>query len=62
MASFISLFPDATQIPYVASDPTPKSVGMAMVTVPLDRGESTRYSPRTKSFGDNYATFTRGRR
>jgi hypothetical protein len=58
VASFISLSPDGTEILYVALDPTHTSPGMAVVAVPLDGGQPTRYSPWTKGFGDNYATFT----
>jgi WD40 repeat protein len=55
-ASFISLSPDGEQMLYVAIDPN--SAAQALVAVPLDGGEPTRYSPWTpRGFGDNYSTF-----
>ena len=57
--SNISLSPDSKQLLYVTYDPARPEQGQALVAVPLDGGEPTRYSPWTPSgFGDNYSTFT----
>jgi hypothetical protein len=55
-SSFISVSPDRTDLLYVTYDPS--QGGQAVVAVPLDGGEPTRYSPWTpQGFGDNYSTF-----
>jgi Tol biopolymer transport system component len=56
--SFISVSPDRTDLLYVTYDPSQPARGQAVVAVPLDGGEPTRYSPSTpQGFGDNYSTF-----
>jgi Tol biopolymer transport system component len=56
--SYISVSPDGTQMLYVTYDPAHPSMGQALVAVPIDGGEPTRYSPWTpQGFGDNYSTF-----
>jgi Tol biopolymer transport system component len=58
VTSFVSLSPDGKQMLYVTYDPTRPSQGQALVAVPLDGSEATRYSPWTpQGFGDNYSTF-----
>ncbi len=52
----MSLSPDGKQLLYVTIDPN--SGAQALVAVPLDGGEATRYSPWTpRGFGDQYSTF-----
>jgi hypothetical protein len=56
-SSFMSLSPDGQQMLYVTIDPD--TGAQALVAVPLDGSEPTRYSPWTpRGFGDNYSTFT----
>jgi WD40 repeat protein len=55
-ASFMSPSPDGELMLYVTIDPN--TGAQALVAVPLDGGEPTRYSPWTpRGFGDNYSTF-----
>jgi hypothetical protein len=55
-AGSMSLSPDGKQLLYVTIDPN--SGAQALVVVPLDGGEATRYSPWTpRGFGDQYSTF-----
>lgn len=55
-SSFMSISPDGKQMLYVTIDPN--SGAQALVAVPLDGGQPTRYSPWTpRGFGDNYSTF-----
>lgn len=56
-ASIVSTSPDGEQLLYVTIDPN--SGAQALVAVPLDGSDTTRFSPWTpRGFGDNYSTFT----
>jgi hypothetical protein len=57
IASFVGLSPDGAKLLFVEYDPAESETGGALVAVPLDGGDATRYSPWTNGFGDNWGTF-----
>jgi dipeptidyl aminopeptidase/acylaminoacyl peptidase len=57
MGSIPTLSPDGRQLLYVTYDPA-LGLGQTLIAVPLDGGPTTKYSPSTDAFGDNWATYT----